>query len=187
MLERDPEQVEKILERVERHKKRQIEEIIGEIERYRPEAEEKGLNFTAPTREQLEKKLPKTNSPMIIFQTWNGSTSSPGTINYDIGIKNPDPFGHIWLFVHLFIGPANMVPNVGEALATVDSRFPRLTLPKFSGLSIAAGATETLSFSIPIPANIEKSNYLGNSFLFLADWHDVGDYTDRSIFVFEIT
>ena len=79
-----------------------------------------------------------------------------------------------------------MVPDVGEALATVDSRFPRLTLPEFAGLRIAPGATESLSFSIPVPANIETSNYLGNSFLFLADWHDVGDYLDRGVFVFEV-
>ena len=60
-------------------------------------------------------------------------------------------------------------------------------MPDFPGLSIAAGATESLNFRIPIPAGIETSNYLGNSFLFRADWHDVGDYFDRSVFVFEVT
>lgn len=187
MREQDATQAEKILERRERHRKRQLEEILEEIERHKQQAKKKKLSFTGATREQLERKLAKTKSPMIVFQSWGGTTTSPGTINYNVGIRNPDAFGHIWLFVHLFIGPANMVPNVGAALATADSRFPRLTLPEFAGLSIASGATETLSFSIPVPANIESGNYLGNSFLFLADWHDVGDYVDRSVFVFEIT
>ena len=55
----------------------------------RKETKHAWLNFTAPTREQLEKKLAKINSPMIIYQSWTSTTGSPGTIDYTVGIKNP--------------------------------------------------------------------------------------------------
>lgn len=180
-------QAEKGLAEFAKYREGQVKRISKVIERQRKKAGEKNLNFTAPDEEQLKNKLGSIKSPMIVFQGWSGTTGSPGTINYSIGIHNPDAFTQNSLYVHLFIGPANMVPDVGAALATVDSRFPRLTLPKFFGLSIGSGATETLSFSIPIAAIIEASNYLGNSFLFRADSHDVGDYFDRSVFPFEVT
>lgn len=180
-------QVDKGREEFKQSRKQQVRKVLAVIERHRKEATRKRLNFTAPDEEQLIKKLPGTKSPMIVFQSWGGSVPKGGTLNYNIGIYNPDAFTQIWLFVHLFIGPANMVPDVGAALATVDSRFPRLALPKFAGLNISSGGSATLNFSIPIPASIEPSNYLGNSFLFRADWHDVGDYFDRSIFVFEVS
>ena len=182
MQERD----QKILEKVERYKKQQVEEILEEVERYKLEAEKKKLNVTTVTREQLEKKLAESDSPMIVFQSW-GSASPGGSLNYTVGIRNPDPVSLIWMFAHVFVGLANIVPDVGAAAAAVDPRFPRLTSPKFAGLKIDPGATETLNFSIPIPAGIESSNYLGNTFLFRSTWHDVGEYLDRSIFVFEVT
>jgi hypothetical protein len=80
-----------------------------------------------------------------------------------------------------------MVADTGGALAPIDDRFPRLTLPDFDGLQIASGATETLDFEIPVPAGVEATNYLGNSFLFQSIWHDPGQYIDRSLFVFEVT
>jgi hypothetical protein len=179
---------QKILEKVERYKKQQIEDILEEVERFKREAEKKKLiNVTTVTREQLEKKLAKFDSPMIVFQSWGGTVNPGGSLNYNVGIRNPDPVRHIWIFAHVFVGLANIVPDVGAAAAAVDSRFPRLTLPKFSGLKIDPGATETLSFSIPIPTSVQSSNYLGNTFLFRSTWHDVGEYLDRSIFVFEVT
>lgn len=178
---------QKILEKVERHKKQQIEEILEEVERFKQKAEKKKLNVTTVTREQLEKKLAESDSPMIVSQGWGGSVSPGSSLSYSVGIRNPDPVRHIWIFAHLFIGLANIAPDVGAATAVVDPQFPRLTLPKFDGLKIDSGATETLSFSIPIPTAVESSNYLGNTFLFRSTWHDVGEYLDRSLFVFEVT
>ena len=165
---------------------REVQQLLVEIEQQRQQAEKQGLNFTTPTAEQLRRKLSKTDSPMIVWQSWGGGAPG-GSIGYNLGIKNPDPFIYNSLFVHVFIGLANPVSDIGVALTTVDSRFPRLTLPKFAGLSINPGVTESLSFSIHIPTNIEPGYYLGNSFLFRADWHDVGDYFDRGTFVFEVT
>ena len=159
--------------------------ILVEIERRRKEAEEKRLNFTAVTEEQIYKKLTKKGSPIIVSQSW-GHAQPGGTIVYTVGINNPDPYKQIWLFGHVFIGPGNMVTEVGDALCTVDTRFPRLTLPKFAGLKIDPDTTEYLSFSINIPVGIESTNYMGNCFLFKATWHDIGEYLDRGLFVFKV-
>jgi hypothetical protein len=123
---------------------------------------------------------------MIVWQSWTGSTSPGGSINYSLGIYNPDPTIWVWLFVHLFVGAANMVADANDALAAVDTRFPRLTGPDFAGLSIDPGQAQSLSFSLPIPAGAERTDYLGNSFLFHSVWHDTGLYIDRSLFVFKV-
>jgi hypothetical protein len=161
--------------------------LLEEIDLQRQEAERQGLNFTAPTEEQLKKKLAAAQSPMIGFQAWSGSVSAPGTINYTVGIGNPDPVQWVWLFGHVFVGPANIVRDVGHALLAVDTRFPRLTMPEVFGLTLAAGQSQSLSFSLTVPGDVERSNYLGNTFLFQSRWHDVGQYLDRSHFVFEVT
>jgi hypothetical protein len=177
------EEVTEASERQARHAKA----IIEEIERKREEAEKKGMVFTALTPDQLQEKLRRTKSPMIVYQFWSAGAPPGGVINYSLGINNPDPVDRIWLFVHLFIGAANFAPNVNQAVSAVDGRFPRLTMPSFAGLTVKSGATEQLDFSIQVPAAVEKSNYLGNSFLFRSTWHDPGVYIDRSLFVFEVT
>jgi hypothetical protein len=171
----------------EREEEEQVSSVLDEIDKQRKRAKREGLNFTAPSKRQLRTKLGRHNSPMIVFQSWTGSAAPGGTINYTVGINNPDPVTVIWLFVHVFVGAANAIRNVGDALATVDPRFPRLTLPDFFGLSIAPSVTTSLNFQLSIPGGIEATNYLGNSFLFRADWHDVGTHFDRGVFIFKVT
>jgi hypothetical protein len=177
---------DEVAERAERFA-RNAKDIADEIGRRRQEAEKNGLEFTSLTPEQLEEKLARANSPMIVYQAWNGGAPQGGAIDYHVGISNPDPIDQIWLFVHLFVGPANVATDMSEALTAVDRQFPRLTMPKFAGLTIKAGATEQLDFKFAVPAQAAKSNYLGNSFLFQSTWHDPGVYLDRSLFVFEVT
>jgi hypothetical protein len=160
---------------------RRIQKVIEEQKR-----EHKSEHFTAVTPEQIEKKFKRVNSPMIVFQGWNSSTPG-GTVNYNLGIYNPDPTTAIWLFAHVWVGSGNVDPTVGTFLLNVDTRFPRLTQPTFDGLSLAAGATATLSFSLKVPPGVEKTNYLGNSCLMQFNWHDVGLYLDRGIFVFAVS
>lgn len=163
-----------------------VKKIRETIEREKEKAERKKLQFTAPTDDQLRRKLGKIDSPMIIFQSWPDAPAG-GSVNYNVGIHNPDAFTRIWLIVHVFVGPANPVPDPGSALQAVDPRFPRLSQPDFPGLTLAAGDTQTLSFQVAVPATIEPSEYLGNAFLFQADWHDVGSYLDRGFFLFTVT
>jgi hypothetical protein len=167
-------------------KKTHIKKILAEIEKQKKEVK-KGDNYTAPTEEQLKQKLERVNSPYIYFQSW-GPAAPGGTINYNVGITNPDPVQQIWMFAHVFVGSGNVVSSSGEFLLNVDPRFPRLTLPNFSGLTLAAGASSTLSFAIKIPASVEHpTNYLGNTALFQFNWHDIGTYLDRSVFVMQVT
>lgn len=149
----------------------------------------KGESFTAVTPEDIERKLKRTNSPMITMQfgSWTAPTPLGGTFAYNVGLYNPDPTDAIWLFAHVWVGSGNVDPTVGTFLLNVDTRFPRLTQPAFAGLSLAAGASTVLSFTMKVPSAVQKTNYLGNCCLMGFNWHDVGTYLDRGVFVFTVT
>ena len=148
-----------------------------------------GESFTAVTPEDIERKLKRTNSPMIISQTgsWTGPTPLGGTLSYSVGLYNPDPTTANNLFAHVWVGPGNVEPTVGTFLLNVDTRFPRLTQPAFAGLMLTAGASAVLSFALRVPSTVENSNYLGNCCLMRFNWHDVGTYLDRGVFVFTVS
>lgn len=164
--------------------KEQTRRIQKAIEKHRQE--NMGEHFTAVTPEEIKKKLKRVKSPIIVSQGWNSSTPG-GTVNYSLGLYNPDPTQAIWLFAHVWVGSGNVDPTIGTFLLNVDTRFPRLTQPTFDGLTLGAGASATLSFALEVPSTVEKTKYLGNSCLMQFNWHDVGTYLDRGIFVFEVS
>jgi hypothetical protein len=164
----------------------QLKKVLAVIEKHRAQAEKEGHSFTASTEEQLREKLGRVNSPMLVSQGWTGAPAG-GTVAYNVSVFNPDPTAWPSVFVHVFVGAANIPASVGEALALVDPRFPRLTQPDFAGLQLAANSAQTVNFTLQVPAGVEKTNYLGNAFLFQSMWHDPGLYLDRSIFVFKVT
>lgn len=148
--------------------------------------ENKGEHFIGITPEQIRQKLKRVNSPMIVFQGWN-STTLGGTVNLNVGVFNPDPTLAIWLFAHVWVGSGNIDPTVGTFLLNVDTRFPRLTEPAFSELTLAPGASATLSYALKVPATVEKTNYLGNTCLMQFNWFDVGLDLERANFVFTVS
>ncbi len=164
--------------------KEHTERINHAIEQHR--REHKFEHFTAISPEEIERKLKRVNSPMIVSQGW-GSAPLGGTVNYSLGIYNPDPTQAIWLFVHVFVGSGNVDPSTGTFLLNVDSRFPRLTEPAFAGFTLNANASTTLNFTLKVPTNVEKTNYMGNSCLMQLNWHDIGKYLDRGVFIFAIS
>jgi len=164
---------------------RMVEQILELIKEARARTEGKD-NFIALTEQEIVEKLNSVNTPFHYFQSWTGSTTSPGTINYNTGIFNPDPVTRIWMYAHAFVGPANMVPDTGIALLNVDTRFPRLTQPSFFGLTLSPGGSATLSFSLAVPAGIQPSNYLGNTFLFQGQYHGIGSYFNRAFWPFRV-
>lgn len=165
--------------------KEHIKSIEKAVEKHKKENKEK--YFESITPEQIEEKFKRVNSPMITSQSF-GSTTPGGTVNYTVGIFNPDPVTSAFLWAHVFVGSGNVDPNVGTFLLNVDPRFPRLTGPSSStGLSLAPGASTTVSFTIKTPATIEKSLYLGNCCLMNINIFDVGTYLDRSCFRFSVT
>lgn len=175
---------ESLQERVSRES-RIAKSVLEEIERRRSEADREGRSFSAVTEEQLLQKLRSAKSPMIVWQSW-GSGSPGSTIRYNVGITNPDPADAVWLFGHVFVGAANIAPDISDALSAVDTRFPRLTMPAFSGLTVKAGDTDHLEFDLAIPASVEKTNYMGNVILYQATWHDPAVYLDRGLFIFAV-
>ena len=137
--------------------------------------------------EDIARKLRRLKSPMIVFQGWSGSAPAGGTINYSVGIWNPDPSQAIWLFAHAWVGSGNVDPLVGTFLLNVDTRFPRLTQPAFAGASIGPSSSLTISFDLQVPTGVQKTNYIGNTCLMQFNWHDVGAYLDRSVWPFTVT
>lgn len=164
--------------------KAQIDRIRKAVEKQKREY--KGEHFTSVTPEEIEKKLKRVNSPIIVSQGWN-STTPGGTVNYNLGVFNPDPTRAIWLFAHVWVGSGNVDPVTGTFLLNVDTRFPRLTQPAFDGLTLAAGASATLTYALRVPSTVERTNYIGNSCLMQFNWHDVGTYLDRGVFVFAVS
>ena len=54
-------------------------------------------------------------------------------------------------------------------------------------MTLAAGASATLSYSLKVPTTIEKTNYLGNASLMQFNWFDVGLNLERAAFVFAVS
>jgi hypothetical protein len=164
--------------------KEHVTKIQAAIEKIK--RENKGEHFTSIIPEEIEKKFTRVNSPMIISQGWN-STTPGGIVNYSLGLYNPDPTAANGLFAHVAVGSGNVDPITGTFLLNVDPRFPRLTQPAFAGLTLASGASAVLSYALKVPLTVEKTNYLGNSCLMQFNWHDIGKYLDRGVFVFAVS
>ncbi len=160
---------------------RNIQKVIEEQKR-----KVKYEHFTSVTPEEIKEKLKRAEIPWIFHQDWN-STTPGGTVNYRLGIRNSTSTKFIWLFAHVWVGSGNIDPIVGTFLLNVDTRFPRLTQPQFTGLTLNPNSYAFLNFSLKVPCTVEKTNYLGNSCLMQFNWHDVGTYIDRSVFVFAVS
>lgn len=163
--------------------------LLGdEIDRARKQAQEEGRHFTPLPQQEFVRDL---NKPLVLWQAWTPGPKIGTTLIYRLGVANPTAKPFAWVFAHVFVGPANigvdLVPRgIAEALSAVDSRFPRLSLPQFPGLLLESSAIDTLTFTLEIPENVQRGNYLGNCFLFQSTWHNPGEYLDRSLFVFEV-
>jgi hypothetical protein len=162
--------------------------VLEEIERARRDAREQGWNIAVRSAAQLLDKLRGTNTPSFAWVAWNSlSTPSPGTFNFSVYFFNPDPTVYISVYGHAFVGPALLSADVGQALALVDRRFPTLTMPDYTGVNLPTNAGRILNFSLPVPKNIEPTDYLGNCFLFNCQYFGVADYFDRCQFILKVT
>jgi len=157
--------------------------VLEEIEILRQQATRRGLAFSSPTTEQLEKKLGSKHTPFISGMSWTGWGSAISNFNYYIYVYNPDADSYGELFAYFFFGPANMVQDVGTALLSIDERLYR-GFANFPGVS--SDSTTSVQFSYRFPRDIPLGLYLGNSFVFMRDYHDVGIYIDRGCINVEI-
>jgi hypothetical protein len=79
----------------------------------------------------------------------------------------------------VFVGPALLVADVGEALAVRDTRFPTLTMPDYPDVNLQPSALHSMNVSFPVPKNLEPTTHLVNCFLFFCRYFGVADYMDR--------
>ena len=181
--------LEELANRVAQQSERQTANariLLEEIQRRRNEAREQGRNFSAPAAAQVLDQLRSTRSPMIFSLSWN-STSSPGTVDLTVGVFNPDPVTQSFLEVYVFVGPAAVVADVGQALAVADTRFQNLTEPPAFGLTLDPSTSADLNFAVGAPNGIEPSNYIGNAFLFADPLFGVSNVLSRADFIFQVT
>ncbi len=171
-----------------------IHKVTADIDLQRKRMEAARKRFTGLGANELGARLAVRRAglpapaplPMIIWQGWSSATGPGGIIDYTVGVLNPSTTDEVWLFAHVFVGPANFVADPGAAVQAVDARFPRLTQPAFPGLHVAAGASASLNFQMEVPSSMQTSNYVGNTLLFRVDWHDVGTYLDRGCWLFGV-
>ena len=76
---------------------------------------------------------------------------------------------------------------VGTFLLNVDTRFPRLTEPKFPGAGLISSSFHLISFAQKVPTGVQKTNYPLNACLMKFNFGDVGVYLDRGVWPFTVT
>jgi hypothetical protein len=154
--------------------------LLEEIERRRREAREQGRSFVALDAAQILDRLQRANTPFIGILTYSSEATTPGTMFVDVNVFNPDPVSQGALFVHVFIGMADI------AVTLLDERFPRLTEPEPFGLNLNPSTSGVASFAIAVPANIELSTYLVNCFLYKVNTFAPAIELDRARVVFRV-
>jgi hypothetical protein len=160
--------------------------VLGDIERARLDARERGWNLVVRDAAELLEKLRGTNTPSFGAATAPNSTPSPGTFNFSVYFFNPDPTA--WMtYVYVFVGPAFLPADVGQALALRDTRFPALTLPDYPGFDLQPNAGHWMNVSLPVPKNIEPTTYMVNCFMFHCWYFRLADYFDRCNIPWKVT
>jgi hypothetical protein len=169
-------------------------QILAEINAKRALADEAQQYFTSVPEQQLRQRP----TPQIVWQSWNPTARAGTRLIYSAGIANPQRSPSTSTFLYVFVGPGNLrsdnrdgSPGVGlgirETFSAIDPRFPRLTMPPFDAPPIESGQTRSVSFVMPIAADVEAGNYIGGALLLQAVWHGGGAFIDSSIFVFQVT
>jgi hypothetical protein len=165
----------------------QTKKILEAIEKERRRYEgQKNVIFAALKPEDIERKLKRVKSPMIIGESWFETAQPGGTIPYNVTIWNPDPDPWLYLNVHVWVGSGNVDPVVGTFLLNVDTRFPRLTEPGWAGVSVDPSSQQTVSFNLEVPMGVQKTNYLGNTCVIQVSTFETGVYLDRAAWIFTV-
>jgi len=163
--------------------KKAWQKLEPELAKHKRNHERKGETFRSITREEFEAKMKRVKSPMILSQGWTNPVPPGGTINYSIGIANPDPFEWFSLAVSVSFGNRNPIASNDEFLTAFDARFPTYAQLIFS---LAPGQFTTPSFQITLPASIENTTYFGNAALVQIGFFDAGQLLDRACFFFDV-
>jgi hypothetical protein len=166
--------------------KNEVRRRAEEIELLKQQAQQQGLAFSAPSKEQLDKKIrgESADSPYIYAMSWTSGTPLGGPAYYQVWMSNPDPTSYYPVFVSVFFGVANFFDSIADGVIGRDQRWPYLNSAPFS---IASGGTATQTFNYPTPVSVPRSTYLGNAVVWVGDYHDQGRYFDRGLFHVTLT
>lgn len=163
--------------------KKEKEKILRDLELMEQETRGRGLSFSRLTEEQLVKKLrgETANSPFITGQGWTSGTTPGNAASYSVSVYNPDPTGYYPIFVSIFFGLFNFLPNedIGEGIAGYLPAWPYMSTEPFN-LASATSANKT--FQYVTPSTAPRTTYTGNAILWRGEYHDIGTYYDRGLF-----
>jgi hypothetical protein len=167
--------------------KEQIKKIQQAIEEEKSRYQDQNLTFVALNPKDIERKLRRMKSPIIVAQSWDSSVPAGGTIRYDVAVWNPDPTEAFFVFAHVWVGSGNVDPVVGTFLLNVDTRFPRLLEPEPFGATIQPSSLFHIIFALKVPTGVQKTSYFLNVCLMQARFFDVGVFLDRGGVPFKVT
>jgi hypothetical protein len=103
--------------------KEQIKKIQQALEKEKSRYRDQNLTVIEVKPKDIERKLKRMKSPVIIGHFYWSSTPAGSTITNYIGIWNPDPFTADNISVHVWVGSGNVDPVVGTFLLNVDTAF----------------------------------------------------------------
>jgi hypothetical protein len=170
----------------DRDVKEELDRRLAEIELLKHQAQQQGLAFSAPTKEQLEKKIrgETANSPYIYSMSWTSATTRGSAASFQVYFSNPDASGYYPVFASVFFGVANFFGNIADGFVGRDDRWPYLSSPP---INLSSGGTGSPSFLYTTPSVVPPSTYLGNVVLWRGEFHDTGAYFDRGGFYVTLT
>jgi hypothetical protein len=160
-----------------------IRRLSDEIEASRAQARNRGLAFSSPTTEELERELASSHTPVITAQAWVSRAPASSSFYYSVTVYNPDPNFYSNLFAYFFFGPADMIVDIGIALLSADQRLYR-GFAQFP--YIQSGSSGRVEFNYNFPAGIPLGMYVGNAFIFDRNRHGADSYKTRTSINVEI-
>jgi hypothetical protein len=168
----------------ERDLQNALKRLTDEIQILKEQAARRGLAFTSPTTEQLEKKVRSRNTPFIYGIGWTSTGPVTGNFICQVFVNNPDSYDYYYLYVYFFFGPANIIPDVSTALLSIDQRLYRgfAQIPYLS-----SGSTDSVQFNYNFPSGIPLGFYMSNVFLFKEEHFGVSPFLDRGGVEVEVT
>jgi len=173
--------------------RKQMKAILGSIAQQKEVTQTSGEQFASIAPADLEKSVKAAKAPSFGMFSWPKMTAPGGRLDMSVFVLNPESNPAPNIYVHVWVGSANVDPTVGTFLLNVDGRFARLTRPEHPGLidgdphpfPLSPGL-KRLNFSFAVPPDIEESVYLGNICLMQLDGYGVGKYLDRGVFPFSV-
>jgi hypothetical protein len=169
--------------------KEQIKKIQQALKKEKSRSRKQNLIVIEAKPEDIARKLRRMKSPFLVSHDFTGYAPAGGTINYKVGIWNPDPTAASFANAHVWVGSGIVDPVIGRFLMNVDTRFPRLTEPEPLGATIQPSSSLFLSFALKVPAGllVQKTSYFLNVCLMQFGFFDVGVFLDRGSVSFRVT